>query len=82
MKQPDTLHNPRIKNVRSIGSNSEGLNPKVERLNGIIIDRETVMRGMDNVESAQELIDAIRIHYNLKRSNQAIGGTSRRNGRY
>ncbi|MGB6627183.1 MAG: integrase core domain-containing protein [Nitrososphaeraceae archaeon] len=58
------------------------MNPKVERLNGIIIDRETVMRGMDNVESAQELIDAIRIHYNLKRSNQAIGRTSRRNGRY
>lgn len=53
MKQPDTLHNLRIKNVRSIGSNSEGLNPKVEQLNGIIIDRETVMRGMNNAESAQ-----------------------------
>lgn len=38
-----TLHNPRIKNVRSIGSNSEGLNPKVERLNGTMRERESVM---------------------------------------
>jgi len=53
MKQPDTLHKLRIKNVRSIGSNSEGLNSKVKRLNGIIIDRETVIRAMDNAESAQ-----------------------------
>ncbi|MGA9170115.1 MAG: integrase core domain-containing protein, partial [Nitrososphaeraceae archaeon] len=74
MKQPDTLHNPRIKNVRSIGSNSEGLNPKVERLNGTMRDRESVMRGLDTAESAQELVDAMRIHYNFIRPNQAIGG--------
>jgi putative transposase len=69
-----TLNNPRIKNVRSIGSNSEGLNPKVERLNGTMRDRESVMRGLDSAESAQELVDAMRIHYNFIRPNQAIGG--------
>jgi G3E family GTPase len=65
---------PRIMDVRSIGSNEKGLNPKVERLNGTIRDREIVMRGMDNAEAAQELMDAMRIHYNFIRPNQAIGG--------
>lgn len=61
-------------NVRSVGSNEEGLNPKVERLNGTVRDREIVMRGLDNAEAAQELIDALRIDYNFIRGNQAIGG--------
>jgi transposase-like protein len=35
------LKNPRIKNVRSVGSGNErGLNPKVERLNGTMRDRD------------------------------------------
>lgn len=65
---------PRIQNVRSVGSNEKGLNPKVERLNGTVRDRETVMRGFDNAEATQELMDAMRIHYNFIRPNQAIGG--------
>jgi transposase-like protein len=73
-KQPDTSHNPRIKNVRSIASNSDGLNPKVERLNVTMRDRQTVMREMDNAQLAQELVDAMRIHYNFKRPNQTTGG--------
>jgi transposase-like protein len=65
---------PRIQNIRSIGSNKKGLNPKVERLNGTVRDRKTVMRGLDNAEAAQELVDALRIHYNFIRPHQAIGG--------
>jgi transposase-like protein len=65
---------PTVQNVRSIGSNEKGLNPKIERLNGTVRDREAVMRGLDNAESAQELVDAMRIHYNFIRPNQAIGG--------
>lgn len=57
-------NSPRIQNIRSIGSNEKGLNPKVERLNGTVRDRESVMRGMYNAEAAQELVDAMRIHYN------------------
>ena len=34
-------------NVRSISIGHEGLNSKVERLNGTMRDRETVMRGLD-----------------------------------
>jgi hypothetical protein len=33
------------------------------------------MRGIDNPEAAQELIDAMRIHYNFIRINQAINQT-------
>ena len=32
------------------------------------------MRGLDTPEAAQELMDAMRIHYNFIRPNQAIGG--------
>lgn len=32
------------------------------------------MRGLDNAEAAQQLVDAMRIHYNFIRPNQAIGG--------
>jgi hypothetical protein len=69
-----SMKSPRIQNIRSIGTNEKGLNPKVERLNGTVRDRETVMRGLDNAEAAQELVDAMRIHYNFIRPHQAIGG--------
>src|SRR2546428_8736548 len=74
-KELFTHTEPRIQNIRSIGSNEKGLNPKVERLNGTVRDRETVMRGLDNAEQAQELVDAMRIHYNFIRVNQAINKT-------
>ena len=32
------------------------------------------MRGLDNSEAAQELVDAMRIHYNFIRPHQTIGG--------
>jgi hypothetical protein len=51
-----------------------GLNPKVERLNGIVRDRETVARGLDNAKATQEWIDAVRIHYSFIRPHSAIGG--------
>lgn len=72
-KELFTLQNPRIRNVRSFGSSHSGLNSKVERLNGTMRDRETVMRGLDNENSSQELIDAMRIHYNFIRPHQSLG---------
>ena len=67
-------YNPMIQNVRSVGAAKLGLNPKVERLNGTVRDRECVMRGLDTPESAQELVNAMRIHYNFIRKHSAIGG--------
>lgn len=65
----------RVKNIRSISVRHKGLNQKVERLNGVMRDREKVMRGMDHKESAQKTIDAFRIHYNFIREHSAIGKT-------
>src|SRR6266704_282799 len=50
-KELFTLKTPRIQNVRSISIGHQGLNSKVERLNGTMRDRETVMRGLDNADA-------------------------------
>ena len=57
-----------MKNIRSISVRNEGLNSRVERLNGTMRDREKVMRGMNARESSQKIIDAMRIHYNFVRT--------------
>ena len=72
-KELFTLKTPRIQNVRSISIGHQGLNSKVERLNGTMRDRETVMRGLDNADAAQELLDAMS-HYNFIRPHQALKG--------
>lgn len=75
VKEYYTSTNPRTENIRSVSVRHNGLNQKVERLNGIFRDREVVMRGMDNKDSAQKLIDAYRIHYNFIRNHGSIGKT-------
>jgi len=73
------MKNPRVENIRSISVRNEGLNSRVERLNGTMRDREKVMRGMHSKESAQKIIESMRIHYNYCRAlavRQNTGGTS------
>lgn len=70
-----TLGGKRVQNIRSVSVRKNGLNQKVERLNGIFRDREVVMHGMDHVESAQKLVDACRIHYNFVREHGSIKKT-------
>src|SRR5438093_3417877 len=74
-KEFRSLENPRTKNIRSVSVRKNGLNQKVERLNGVFRDREKVMRGMDHKESAQKTIDAFRIHYNFIREHGSIKKT-------
>lgn len=74
-KEYYTKKNPRVKNIRSISVRNEGLNPRVERLNGTVRDREKVMRGMHSKESAQKIIEAIRINYNYCRTHSKLGKT-------
>ena len=69
------MKNPQTRNIRSVSVRHKGLNQKVERLNGIFRDRERVMHGMDNSESAQKLIDGYRIHYNFIREHGSIKKT-------
>ena len=74
-KELFTLKTSRIQNVRSISIGHQGLNSKVERLNGTIREREKVMRGMQTRETAQKVVDAIRINYNFVRGHSTIGKT-------
>jgi transposase-like protein len=69
------LKNPRVKNIRSISVRHEGLNSVVERLNGSTRDREKTMRGMNTKDSAQKIIEAMRIHYNFCREHSTLGKT-------
>ena len=48
------------------------MNAKIERLNGTVRDREIVMRGLDKQKTAQDLVDAMRIHYNFIRPHMAL----------
>ena len=61
-------------NIRSVSVRNEGLNSQVERLNGSVRDREAVMRGMDHKESAQTLMDALRIYHNYIKTHQGLDG--------
>jgi transposase-like protein len=70
-----TLKNPRVKNIRSISVRHEGLNSVQERLNNTVRDKEKVMRGMNTRDSAQKIVEALRIHYNFCRVHQTLGVT-------
>ena len=48
--------------------------PRVERLNGEIRDREILMRGLDHDEAAQIIADGLRINHNFIRPNIALDG--------
>lgn len=61
-------------NIRSVSVRNEGLNNEVERLNGSVRDREVVMRGMDHKESAQTLMEALRIYHNYIKTHQGLEG--------
>ena len=74
-KEYFTNYNPRVKNIRSVSVRHEGLNSVVERLNGSTRDREKTMRGMNTKDSAQKIIEAMRIHYNFCREHSKLNKT-------
>jgi transposase-like protein len=69
------MEGKRVRNIRSVSVRHDGLNQKVERLNGIFRDRERIMHGMGNKDSAQKTIDAFSIHYNFVREHGSIKKT-------
>jgi putative transposase len=74
-KEYFSLKNPRVQNIRSVSVRHEGLNSKVERLHGTIREREKIMRGMQTRETAQKVVDAMRINYNFVREHSTIKKT-------
>lgn len=69
-----TIQNPRTKHVK-LKSIREGTNNNiVERANGTVRERLKAMRGMDNDESAEKMLEGNRIYYNNLRPHQALEG--------
>jgi transposase-like protein len=68
MKGPRTQH-VRIPNIRDRSNNN-----MVERLHGTIRQRNKVMRGLDDEETAQTMMDGLRIYYNFIRPHTALDG--------
>ena len=69
-----TLSNPKTIHVRLAGLRKETNNNIIERLHGTLRERTKVMRGLDNADSAQTLIDGNRIYYNFIRPHMALNG--------
>jgi transposase InsO family protein len=46
----------------------------VERLHGTIRQRNKVMRGLDDMETAQTMMDGKRAYYNFLRPHMALNG--------
>jgi transposase-like protein len=67
-KGPRTQH-VRIPNIRDRSNNN-----MVERLHGTIRQRNKVMRGLDDMETAQTMMDGLRIYYNFIRPHTALDG--------
>jgi transposase-like protein len=59
----------RVPNIRDRSKNN-----MVERLHGTIRQRNKVMQGLDDVETAQMMMDGLRIYYNFMRPHMALNG--------
>jgi len=58
-----------VPNIRDRSNNN-----MVERLNGTVRQRNKVMRGLDHEDSAQTMLDGMRIYYNFIRPHMALNG--------
>jgi transposase-like protein len=68
MKTPRTQH-VRIPNIRDRSNNN-----MVERLHGTIRQRNKSMRGLDDEQTAQTIMDGMRLYYNFLRRHSALNG--------
>lgn len=69
-----TMRAPRTEHVRIPNIRDRSNNNMVERLHGTIRQRNKVMRGLDDIETAQTMMDGMRIYYNFLRPHSALGG--------
>ena len=67
-KAPRTQH-VRIPNIRDHSNNN-----MVERLHGTIRQRNKIMRGLDDEQTAQTMMDGLRLYYNFIRPHSALDG--------
>jgi transposase-like protein len=69
-----TLKNPRTEHVRIPNIRNRSNNNMVERLHGTIRQRNKVIRGLDDMGTAQTMMDGLRIYYNFIRPHTALDG--------
>jgi transposase-like protein len=69
-----TLKAPRTEHVRIPNIRNRSNNNMVERLHGTIRQRNKFMRGLDDEETAQTIMDGLRIYYNFLRPHSALNG--------
>ena len=69
-----TMKAPRTQHVRVPNTRNRSNNNMVERLQGTIRERNKTMRGLDNEDSAQTIIDGMRIYYNFIRPHMSLNG--------
>jgi putative transposase len=67
-KAPRTEH-VRIPNIRDRSNNN-----MIERLHGTVRQRNKVMRGLDDEQTAQTMMDGLRVYYNFIRPHMALNG--------
>jgi transposase-like protein len=63
---------PQTKHLRNAGIAKKNNNNMVERLHNTVREREKVMRGMQNNETAKVLMDGFRNYYNVLRPHMGI----------
>jgi putative transposase len=63
---------PRPKHIRCAGFIAKTTNNRVERLNETVRERDKVMRGMQNDETAKILMSGFRDYYNFLRPHMGI----------
>jgi len=73
-KEFHTMKIPRTEHIRVPNIRNRSNNNMVERLHGTIRERNKVMRGLEDKETAQTIIDGFRIYYNFIRPHQALNG--------
>ena len=62
-----------VKHIRSKGLEDHVNNNMSERMQGIYRHREKTLRGMDCIESGQQLLDGFTLTYNLFRKHSSLG---------
>ena len=67
---------PRTKHVRLAQFEDKVHNNNIERLQGTIRERNKVMRGFNGNQTAQALLDGLRVYYNFVRPHMGIGNNT------
>ena len=65
---------PRTKHIHNAGIKKDPNNNRVERFHNSFRERDKIIRGFQNNETAQRWVDAYRLYYNFIRPHQTFNG--------